>query len=330
MIKELQETSFTHNNVNFHLIPNKKFKTVNFAVKFIAALDAETITKRALLTFLLQQGTNSYPSEKRLMGYLDELYGAVLSVNGQKKGNHHIITIRLEVANERYIERETGILDKAIQLLKEIIYEPHMEAGVFPERIVQKEKNALLNNIEAIKDDKAAYANIRLIDHMCEGERFSIHTLGYEKDLDTITPEDVSLYYQSMLQEDRMDIYASGDIDMEAVSSKLKQHFKKNTDNTIVRMNHESKHPNTVNEVTEKEEVNQAKLHIGYRTNITFQDDDYFALHVLNGLYGGFPSSKLFMNVREKHSLAYYAASRIESHKGLLIVFCGIEAERLS
>src|SRR5699024_7930458 len=28
---------------------------------------------------------------------------------------------------------------------------------------------------------------------------------------------------------------------------------------------------------------------------------------------------------REKHSLAYYATSRIESHKGLLIVLCGIE-----
>lgn len=68
-------------------------------------------------------------------------------------------------------------------------------------------------------------------------------------------------------------------------------------------------------------------MHIGYRTNITYEDEDYFALHVFNGLFGGFPSSKLFMNVREKHSLAYYAASRIESHKGLLLVFSGIESE---
>src|SRR5699024_11852762 len=50
-------------------------------------------------------------------------------------------------------------------------------------------------------------------------------------------------------------------------------------------------------------------------------------LHVFNGLFGGFPSSKLFMNVSEKHSLAYYAASRIESYKGLLLVFSGIESE---
>src|SRR5699024_1747101 len=78
-------------------------------------------------------------------------------------------------------------------------------------------------------------------------------------------------------------------------------------------------------EVKETQPVQQAKLHIGYRTNCTYRDPDYFALQVFNGIFGGFPSSKLFVNVREKHSLAYYAASRLESHKGLLIVFSGIE-----
>ncbi len=76
--------------------------------------------------------------------------------------------------------------------------------------------------------------------------------------------------------------------------------------------------------IIEEDDIKQAKLHFGYRTNITYDDPEYAALHVFNGLFGGFPSSKLFMNVREKHSLAYYAASRIESHKGLMFVFSGI------
>ncbi|MCY8015100.1 insulinase family protein, partial [Bacillus haynesii] len=49
------------------------------------------------------------------------------------------------------------------------------------------------------------------------------------------------------------------------------------------------------------------------------------ALQLFNGLFGGFSHSKLFINVREKASLAYYAASRIESFKGLLMVMSGIE-----
>src|SRR5699024_11859230 len=77
--------------------------------------------------------------------------------------------------------------------------------------------------------------------------------------------------------------------------------------------------------IVESTAIQQAKLHIGYRTNILYKDDQYAALQVFNGLFGAFPNSKLFLNVREKHSLAYYIASRIESHIGLLMVYGGVE-----
>ncbi|WP_353626186.1 insulinase family protein [Bacillus sp. JCM 19041] len=67
---------------------------------------------------------------------------------------------------------------------------------------------------------------------------------------------------------------------------------------------------------------------MGYRTHTSFNDKDYEAAQVANGIFGGFPSSKLFINVREKESLAYYAASRIESHKGVLMVMSGIEFDK--
>ena len=80
-------------------------------------------------------------------------------------------------------------------------------------------------------------------------------------------------------------------------------------------------------EVIEKLDVKQGKLNIGFRSNIFYGDPEYFALQLYNGLFGGFSHSKLFINVREKASLAYYASSRLESHKGLLIVMSGIENE---
>lgn len=78
-------------------------------------------------------------------------------------------------------------------------------------------------------------------------------------------------------------------------------------------------------EVIEDADVKQGKLNMGFRTGTHFTDDDYPALQLFNGLFGGFSHSKLFINVREKASLAYYAASRIESFKGLLMVMSGIE-----
>src|SRR5690625_7253251 len=72
--------------------------------------------------------------------------------------------------------------------------------------------------------------------------------------------------------------------------------------------------------IIDKQDIQQAKLHLGYRTNSTYQDDDYHALQVFNGIFGGFTTAKLFFNVREKNSHANYDAAKIESCKDILIV----------
>jgi predicted Zn-dependent peptidase len=58
---------------------------------------------------------------------------------------------------------------------------------------------------------------------------------------------------------------------------------------------------------------------------VTYADDDYPAALIYNGILGGFPHSKLFIHVRERASLAYYASSRFDGHKGLLMIQTGIE-----
>src|SRR5699024_1189413 len=88
MKEDIATYTFDHNGMKVHFVPTKKFKTIQFAVKFKAPLNRDTITERSLLTFILEQGTKEYPSERKLMQYLDELYGAVFSIDGQKKGSY--------------------------------------------------------------------------------------------------------------------------------------------------------------------------------------------------------------------------------------------------
>ena len=64
---------------------------------------------------------------------------------------------------------------------------------------------------------------------------------------------------------------------------------------------------------------------MGFTTGITTQDPRFPALMVWNALFGGDLTSKLFLNVREKRSLCYYASSNLEKMKGLLLVSSGIE-----
>ena len=57
-------------------------------------------------------------------------------------------------------------------------------------------------------------------------------------------------------------------------------------------------------------------------------DADYPALVMYNGILGAFPHSKLFMNVREKASLAYYCSSSLQPVKGLMLIRSGISLDK--
>lgn len=316
------------NGYNLHLLPTTKFKTIHMVAKFKAPLNKETITKRALIPYLLQQGPKQYPDREQFRKKLDELYGAGLFIDGAKKGNSHILSFRFTVANQQFIANESSILNEAITLFNQIIFEPNVSHDGFDRHIFNREKETLKRRIQSIEDDKMSYANMRLIDEMCESELYRLHVHGYEDDLDQLTAHDLYQYYRELLAEDELDIYILGDFEKEDITSLFTETFTREAGHKTPKAIEESiTLRDEPQEIIDKQSVQQAKLHIGYRTNITFRDEAYFALQVFNGLFGGFPSSKLFINVREKNSLAYYAASRIESHKGLLLVFSGIAPE---
>ena len=325
-MKLTEETLLEKKGYRLHILPSKKYKTITIVAKFKAPLKRKGITERALLPHVLQKATNNHPNVRSLQAAFENLYGTALSSDGSKKGENHVISFRMEVVNEAYLNDQEPILEEAFKLFHEVLFDPKMEGKGFDPTIVSREKQTLEQKITSIKDDKMSYANLRLMDHMCKDEPYALHVHGYQEDLPEITPEKLYDYYKAMISNDMLDVYVIGDMDKGTIEQLTDQYFSRenssNIDDDQVAV---SKNVAKANEIIEKEEVNQGKLHLGYRTHTKFGDDDYYALQIFNGIFGGFPSSKLFMNVREKHSLAYYAASRFESHKGLLLVFSGVD-----
>ncbi|HDR7712120.1 TPA: insulinase family protein [Bacillus cereus] len=309
-----------------HIIPTDKYKTNTFVFRFKAPLNEETVTERALLPYVLQSATEKLPSVIRLRQYLEELYGSSLAVDVSKKGEDHIISIYVDIANEVYLHDAPPLFEKALSMLSDIVLHPATEGNGFLSSIVESEKRALLQRIEATHDDKMRYANERLIEEMCKVEPYRLSANGKKESVMSITNESLYQYYQKVLAEDEMDLYIIGDISENAVDL-VSKYFSISTRPVRERNVLLHRRNNEEKEVVEKQELKQSKLHIGYRTFVTYKDEDYFALQLFNGLFGGFSHSKLFVNVREKNSLAYYAASRFESHKGLLFVMSGIEAK---
>ena len=67
--------------------------------------------------------------------------------------------------------------------------------------------------------------------------------------------------------------------------------------------------------------MNQGKLGLGYRC----ATEDTPAMILANLIFGGTSNSKLFMNVRERLSLCYYASSSYARSKGIMTVSSGVE-----
>jgi predicted Zn-dependent peptidase len=320
----ISETIKDMKGYKLHIVKTEKFKTNTIVWKMKTPLTSENVTKRALLPYVLQSSSKAYPTTSKLRSYLDELYGANLYVDVSKKGEYQVLSFSLEIANEKFLSDPEPLLKKGMELIAEILVNPLAENEAFDKDTVEKEKRTLKQRIQAVYDDKMRYSNFRLVQEMCKGEPYALHVNGEIDDIPALNEQNLYEYYKQAFSEDELDLFIIGDVDEDEVQSIAEGllQFEQRTPKSVEAVKADNVEEKTVKD---KEDIKQGKLNIGYRTNILYGDQDYYALQVFNGIFGGFSHSKLFLNVREKNSLAYYVASRLESHKGLMMVMSGIE-----
>ena len=313
-------------NIRLHLIPVEKFKTVLIAVFLQQSLERETAAWTALLPALLERGTRQYPTYRDIKIRLEELYGADLSLDVLKLGERQILAFSLEMIHDKFAPGE-DLLRQGLSILKSVITEPRLENGGFKKEYVEQEKEQLAKEIRGLVNDKITYALERCIQNMCANERFGVYKYGNVEDIDEITPDGLYEYYLRLLREKPLDVFVVGEIEPWTVFPLIEEafSFSRNGEHAVLPAVEVVKRPAEIRFWEERLPVNQGKLTLGYRTNTAYRDDDYPALLFYNGILGGFPHSKLFQNVREKASLAYYAFSRLEKHKGIQLIGSGIE-----
>ncbi len=127
----LTETVTEMKGYKLHLVKTEKYKTNTIVWKMKAPLSKEDVTKRALLPHVLQSSTGKYPTTTALRSYLDELYGATLYIDLAKKGEYHIISFSLEIANEKFLSDPSPLLKKGFELLAEVLTNPNVSGNGF-------------------------------------------------------------------------------------------------------------------------------------------------------------------------------------------------------
>ena len=316
-------------DLHVKVLPTTKFKTTTITLKFMAPLDSETMTARSILSKVLVRATKQWPSDKDFNRHLSHLYGAYVNSFVSKFKDKHVITISLELVNERYLKDQTPLFEKGLELLKEMIYNPLISDNKFDETFVAQEKSLLSKKLNAMIDNKSQISYLNLLKYMFGEQPYRHLATGQVEYIADITSENLYHTYQSMLENDYCAVYVVGNVDEQQVKSQIQTYFNINPFSfELSQFNPVGQDHNTPQVIVETDDVDQAKLNMGFKLPAKYGDPEYFAMIVFNVMFGGDPSSVLFNEVREKQSLAYSIHSQIDAKNGFLFVLSGVSTDK--
>ena len=305
-----------------------QFKTGLFTVTLTVPLREENATANALIPDVLYRGSRKHPDIASLSAAADSLYGAALGVGVRQRGESQCVCLRCGFIDDRYALDGIAVLEPAIELVGEILLDPATENGVFRQDYVSSEEANLADRIRSRVNDKMGWSTHRLISEMCAGEAYAVDKLGSAAQAQAMTAGELWGRYRSLLAEARVVFCYNGSAPADRVEAAVRRVFAPlMTDRqTVTDCLVLAEPKGAVRQVTDVMDVTQGKLAMGFRTGgITMGDERLPALLVCNALYGGTAHSKLFMNVRERMSLCYFASSLVDKLKGLMVVISGVE-----
>ncbi|MFH1422632.1 MAG: pitrilysin family protein [Planctomycetota bacterium] len=310
--------------LTLHVRPITKFKTRTVKIFITRNLD-NNATRAAILPFLLRRGTAKHPTTTSIAKKLENMYGTGLGTDVLKIGEWQVMEFSLEVASERFIPGKKRLFPSALSFLQELIFCPVTKNGVFRSNYLKTEVENMRRFIEGMINDKATYATEQLIKHMCGNEAFSIYEYGDLESLKLLEPESLYQYYRGIMDSNPIDVYVTGDLNPEDALGRIKKIFSfERKGGYSIKKTQLAPFPKTVKRFHERIDISQARLLIGFRTDISHNDDAVYPLILASSVFGGFPHSKLFRVVREEASLAYAVHSYLIRAKGIIIVYAGV------
>ncbi len=304
-----------------------RFKTFRLTLTARRPLD-ERAAARSLLAGLLLEGTTVDPDRPTLARRMESLYGAVVAPGTGKIGESHRLRFALDCVAGDYLPGQPDQLGEGLRFLTEVLSQPRLDGDGFPEEVFVRERRQAADAVRALFDDKAAYAWQQAVSGACEGEPMAIPEHGGVEAIEALDRHAPETARQDFLAHGQMCVLAMGVLPED--DQQLLTHIEGFVD-ALPKLS-----PEPVPAVTERQQserrqqvervdLQQSKLVLVFRVPCTQDPELWMARRLLVSMLGGGPHSRLFREVREKQSLAYYAHSTLDRHKGLMMVQVGLD-----
>ena len=276
----MKDEQFDMGSYRLHCIKTKKFKTITVEVNFRRYLKKEEITIRNLLKAVLLNTNQNFKTET------ENLYDLKLISSNMRIGNYSNLSFKIRFLNEKYTEESMN--EYSIMFLMDLLFKPDIKEKQFQSLEVQKCKKKLEKSIKKLKDNKLKYTLFKLLE-TTEEKPYSYNSYGYLSDLEKITPKNLYEYYQSMLNEDYVDIFVVGDINPTEIKNIFKKYFKittfkKEKKNILVS---ELTPRKRIKKIKEDSSANGSQLTVLCTLNNLTEFERKYALLVYSEMLGG-------------------------------------------
>lgn len=302
-----------------------RFKTGSVSLQLVRPMCREEASHNALLSAVLLRGTEKHPDMRDITLHLDDLYGATVGSLIRKVGDYQTTGFYCSFTEDRFALPGDRILEPAIAFLQELLYCPRLENGLFFQSFLEGERRNLLSAIEAQKNDKRVYAGAQLMKHMCALDPSGVPRLGETERIREIANKELFDHYQKILRESRIDLFYVGSRNPEEIAEILTAVFADADRNYLPLPEQTGFRDGGDTRNCEMMDVTQGKLQMGFIHPGGINSSSFVPMQVLNTVFGGGMTSKLFMNIREKMSLCYDIGSAYQGSKGILTVAAGMD-----
>ncbi|HFI0449504.1 TPA: M16 family metallopeptidase [Streptococcus suis] len=309
--------------IDLHFIETDQFTTNRIKVRFAAEMNEATVAGRVLVANILEMGNQDYPSAQAMRRCLAELYGAHFSTSVAKRGRVHMVDFTISYTNPSYLPNNEDITVAILDFLYSSLFRPLKQGQGFDQKIFEVEKKNLINFLESEVEDNFYHADVEVNKLFYQDQALQIPRVSRLDLVEKETAESVYKIYRNMLRVDKIDIFVLGTVNQDLVRKRFEQ-FNFTYRKPKLELEYQQEYSNITKEKVERKQARQSILELAYHLQVLYNDVNYPALMVFNGLLGAFSHSKLFVNIREKESLAYTIGSQVTIFSGMMKVYAGI------
>lgn len=224
-----------------------------------------------------------------------------------------------------WVKSSAKDFDISLDIVSDILLEP-----LFKKEEIEKERGVILQEISMYEDLPQRKVIDVLLNVMYGDQPAGWPVAGTKETVSGISRGDVLNYKEKNYLAKNMTVVVAGGINKKTAFEKISKVFKKIKKGELkAKKKIEILQKSPAIRLLDKK-TDQSHLAMGIRSYDLF-DDRRYALNLLSTILGGNPSSRLFMEIREKLGLAYYIGSVawLQLDTGLIFIKAGVSRDNL-